>query len=167
MALMGSLVDNFCAATLDTATWNAVNSAGNSGFQAGCRYTFIVSAGMTGDATLTSNVAYDLTGSHVHVALIDAGVQEAGLETYPIILTEVAANQDDSLLIVVSNGTVGIYEVVGGVPNGLAFPSYDPVAMRWWRIRESGGTVYYESAPDVRGPWTVQASVVPTVNIAA
>lgn len=167
MALLGTLVDNFCGTTLDAATWNAVNSAGNSGFQAGCRYTFIVSAGATGDATLTSDVAYDLTGSHVHIELVDAGVQEAGLGTYPIILTEDAANQDDALLIVVSNGLVGIYEVVGGVPNGLAFPAYNSTTMRWWRIREAAGTVYYESAPDVRGPWTQQASVVPTINITA
>lgn len=167
MALLGTLVDNFCDPTLDTATWNAANSAGNSGFQAGCRYTFIVQAGATGDATLTSDVAYDLTGSHVHIELISAGVQEAGLEMYPIILTEVAGNQDDSLLIVISNGLVGIYEVVGGVPNGLAFPAYVPSTMAWWRIREQAGTVYYESAADVRGPWTTQASVVPTVNITA
>jgi hypothetical protein len=167
MALLGSLVDNFCAATLDTATWNAVNSAGNSGFQAGCRYTFIVQAGATGDATLTTDVAYDLTGSHVHVELIDAGVQETGLETYPIILTENAANQDDALFIVIAAGTVGLYESVAGVPNGLAFPSYNAATMRWWRIREASGTVYYESAPDVRGPWTQRASVVPTVNITA
>jgi len=167
MALLGSLVDNFCAASLDTTTWNAVNSAGNSGFQAGCQYTFIVQAGATGDATLTSDVAYDLTGSHVHVELIDAGVPEAGLEMYPIILTEDAANQDDALLIVVTNGSVGLYEVVGGVPNGLAFPPYNAVTMRWWRIREAGGTVFFESAPDVRGPWTQRASVVPTINITA
>ena len=134
MALLGTLVDNFRAATLDTAKWDAVNAAGNSGFQAGGRYTFIVQQGATGDATLATDVAYDLTGSHVHIELVDAGVQEAGLETYPIILTEVAANQDDSLLIVVSNGLVGVYEVVGGVPNGLAFPAYNAVTMRWWRM---------------------------------
>lgn len=165
MALLGTLVDNFRAATLDTALWNAVNSAGNVGFQAGGRYTFIVQAGATGDATLTSDITYDLTGSHVHVELIEAGVQEAGLETYPIILTQAAANQNNALVVVVSAGTVGLYEIVAGVPNGLAFPSYDAVAMRWWRIRESGGTVYFESAPKVRGPWTVRASVVPTIAI--
>lgn len=167
MALFGALVDNFCAATLDTAKWTAANSAGNNGFQAGCQYTFIVSAGMTGDATLVSDATYDLTGSHVHVELIDAGVQEAGLETYPLILTEVAGNQDDALAIVISNGLVGIYEIVGGVPNGLAFPAYNAVTMRWWRIREDAGTVYYESAPDVQGPWTVRASLLPSVNITA
>jgi hypothetical protein len=26
--------------------------------------------------------------------------------------------------------------------------SYDPVAHRWWRIRESGSTVYFEASPD-------------------
>jgi hypothetical protein len=164
---MGSLVDNFRAPTLDTAKWNAVNTAGNSGTQAGGRYTFIVQAGATGDAALVSDAAYDLTGSHIHIELISAGVQEAGLEMYPLILTQDAANQDDSLLIVVTTNLVGIYEVVGGVPNGLAFPAYNAVSMRWWRIREAAGTVYYESAPDVRGPWTTQASVVPTIAITA
>src|SRR5262245_58008106 len=164
---MGSLVDNFRSATLNTAKWDAVNSAGNSGQQEGGRYTFIVQAGATGDATLTSDAAYNLTGSHIHIELIDAGVQEAGLETYPLILTENAANQDDSLLVVVSNGLVGIYEFVGGAPNGLAFPAYNATTMRWWRIREAAGTVYFESAADVRGPWATQASVVPTVNITA
>lgn len=167
MALLGALVDNFCAATLDTAKWTAANSAGNNGFQAGCQYTFIVSAAMTGDATLVSDAAYDLTGSHVHIELLDAGVQEAGLETYPIILTEVSGNQNDALVIVVSNGLVGLYEIVGGVPNGLAFPAYNAVTMRWWRIREAAGIVFYESAPDVQGPWTVQAQVVPSIDITA
>ncbi len=167
MALLGSLVDNFRSAALNTTLWNAANSAGNSGFQAGGQYTFIVQAGMTGDATLTSDITYDLTGSHVHIELVSAGVQETGLEMYPIILTQAAANQNNALLIVVAGGTVGLYQVVATVATGLAFPSYNAVTMRWWRIREAAGTVYYESAPDVRGPWTVRASVVPTIAITA
>lgn len=163
MPLLGELVENFRGPTLDTTKWTAANSAGNSGFQAGGQYTFIVQKGATGDATLTSNIAYDLTDSHVHVELIDAGIQENGLETYPIILTQNPANQDNSFLIVVSNGLVGIYEFNGGVPNGLAFPSYDPVAMRWWEITEEAGVVYFNSAPDVRGPWTTRAQVTASI----
>src|SRR5215510_6584531 len=164
---MGALVDNFRSDSLNTALWDAVNSPGNSGQQEGGRYTFIVKAASTGDATLVSDAAYDLTGSHIHINLISAGVQEAGLEMYPLILTQNPANQDNSLLIVVTNNLVGIYQVVGGVPSGLAFPAYNPVTMAWWRIREAAGTVYYESAAQVQGPWTVQASVVPTIAITA
>jgi hypothetical protein len=167
MALMGALVDNFRGPALDTAKWNQVNTAGNSGFQAGGRYTFIVQAGMTGDASLVSDVAYDLTGSHIHIELIDAGVQETGLETYPLILSTSAANNDNSFQIVVAGNLVGIYEFVAGVPNGLAFPAYNPVTMRWWRIRQFGGVVYFESASDVRGVWTVRASVIPSITITA
>lgn len=164
---MGALVDNFVGPELDTALWNAVNSPGNSGDQEGGRYTFIVAAGATGDASIVSDVAYNLTGSHIHIHLLSAGVQEAGLEMYPLILTQNPANQNNALLIVVSNGLVGLYEFVAGVPNGLAFPAYNPVTMAWWRIREAGGTVFFESAPDVQGPWTQRASVVPTIAITA
>lgn len=167
MALMGALVDNFRSATLNAAKWDATNSAGNSGFQAGGQYTFIVQAGMTGDASLASDVPYDLTGSHVHVELIEAGVQEAGLETYPIIVTQDPTNTDDALFAVVSNGVVGFYQSVAGVPTGLAFPAYSAVDMRWWRIREASGLVYFETAPEVRGPWTLQASVAPAIAITA
>lgn len=167
MALMGALVDNFRSEELNTALWDAVNSPGNSGQQEGGRYTFIVQAGATGDASLVSDAAYDLTGSHVHIHLIEAGVQEAGLEMYPLILTQDPSNQDDALVIVVTNGLVGIYEIIGGVPSGLAFPAYNVVTMQWWRIREDAGTVYFESAPEVQGPWTVRASVVPTIAITA
>jgi hypothetical protein len=163
---MGALVDSFRGATLNTSLWTAVNTAGNSGQQAGGQYTFIVQAGATGDASIRSNVAYNLTGSHLHIELIDAGVQQNGLEMYPIILTQNPANIDNSLLVVVSNGLVGLYQFVAGVGTGLAFPAYDPVAMRWWRIRSTAGTVYYESSPDHR-TWTVRASVVPTIAITA
>lgn len=167
MALLGSLVDNFRSASLDTAKWNAVNAAAAYGFQAGGRYTFIVEAGGTGDTSLVSDAAYNLTGSHLHMHLIEAGEQEAGLETYPIILTENPANTNDALLIVVSNGLVGLYEFVGGVGTLLATPAYNSTTMQWFRIREAGGTVFFESAPAAQGPWTSLASVAPTVDITA
>lgn len=166
MALLGALVDSFRGPTLDTTLWTAVNTAGNSGQQAGGQYRFIVQAGATGDASIRSNVAYNLTGSHFHIELIDAGVQANGLEMYPIILTQNPANIDNSLLVVVSNGLVGLYQFVAGVGTGLAFPVYDPVAMRWWRIRQTAGRVYYESSPN-HHTWTVRASVVPTIAITA
>ena len=34
---------------------------------------------------------------------------------------------------------------------------YDPVAHAWWRLRESGGTIYYEVSPDAQ-TWNLMAS---------
>lgn len=163
---MGALVDNFRGAALDTVKWDAVNSAGNSGQQAGGQYTFIVQTAMTGDASLASDVAYNLTGSHLHIELIDAGVQEAGLEMYPIILTQNPANITNSLVMVVSNGFLGMYEYVAGVPTAIGTPAYDPVAHRWLRIRHAAGVVYFEASPNAYA-WTTLGSKVPTIAITA
>lgn len=167
MALLGALVDNFRGTTLDTDLWNASNSAGNSGFQGGGRYTFIVQAGMTGNAALASDVAYNLTGSHLHIELMDAGVQETGLETYPIILTQNPANQTNSLFMVVANDVLDVYEFDAGVPNLVASTAYDPVDHRWLRIREFGGIVHFEAASDVRGTWSSLAQLLPSITITA
>jgi len=163
---MGALVDSFRGPTLNTVLWNAVNSAGNSGQQGGGQYTFIVQAASTGDAGLASDISYNLTGSHLHVELLDAGVQEAGLEMYPIILTQNPANITNSLLIVVSNGFLGMYEYVAGVPTAIGTPAYNPVAHRWLRIRHAAGRAYFEASPDSH-TWTTLGTKVPTIAITA
>jgi hypothetical protein len=35
---------------------------------------------------------------------------------------------------------------------------YDPAQHAWWRIRESGGTLFWETAPDGKA-WVVQAQL--------
>lgn len=35
--------------------------------------------------------------------------------------------------------------------------AYDAVAHRWWRVRESGGTIFWETSPD-GAAWTTQVS---------
>lgn len=39
-----------------------------------------------------------------------------------------------------------------------AQPTFDPVTMRYWRIRETAGVIYFETSPD-KAAWTQRASV--------
>lgn len=44
--------------------------------------------------------------------------------------------------------------------------TYDPVAHRWWQLRESAGTLYWETSPSgLAGTWVVRASVATPVPV--
>lgn len=45
----------------------------------------------------------------------------------------------------------------GGVNSDTQAP-YDPATMAWLRIRHAESTVYWESAPEATGPWTIARS---------
>jgi hypothetical protein len=66
-----------------------------------------------------------------------------------------------------TDGNLYSCERVAGVDSNTNPVSYDPVAHKYWRIRESGGTVYWETSPTGIGSWTVQRSkawAVPSIN---
>lgn len=144
------LRDTFAAPDLDTSRWTATNSAGVTGAQTDGAYAFEVDAAAVAYSQLTSAGSYDLTGSAFTVELVDAGSQAAGLEAYFIV----EADTSNRLVAVVAGGFLGIYKTVSGSQSGITFPTYDPIAHRWLRIREEAGTTYWEAAAD-GADWTV------------
>jgi hypothetical protein len=50
------------------------------------------------------------------------------------------------------------YSLGDGVSHNLLSTPFDPVAHRWWRLRESGGTVFWDTSPDYI-TWTNRATV--------
>lgn len=65
------------------------------------------------------------------------------------------------------DGNLYSCERVASVDSNTNPVPYDPVAHKYWRIRESGGTVYWETSPTGVGSWTVQRSkawAVPSIN---
>ena len=54
-------------------------------------------------------------------------------------------------------GTIGFKFTVNGADDPTAELTYDPVEHRWWRIRESAGTVHLETSPDAH-TWTDRLS---------
>lgn len=49
---------------------------------------------------------------------------------------------------------MGLYLRQGYADPGALFPVYDPAAHTWLRLREDGGSLYWEASPD-GGTWTV------------
>jgi hypothetical protein len=95
-----------------------------------------------------------LVSSYAHVEVPHAVTGLTSTNT----LFQLAVDTQHTLTLY-SNGTslAAEYQINGTYTTPATTP-YDPVAHRWWRIRESGGTIYYEYSSNANG-WSVLASV--------
>lgn len=165
MASMSSLVETFTGNVLNPAVWEAVDNAGTFSFQSDGRYTFIAEEGASDGSSLRTLSGYDLTGSHIHVQLLDPGVPDPSLATFPVLLSQNNVDTDNSIFTLIVDGSAEVSQIVAGVLTVMATFPFTFADMQWWRIREAAGTLYVETAPHVLGPWTVQASGAPLIAI--
>lgn len=70
-----------------------------------------------------------------------------------LVLTDTGGT-DAGFLIDPAQGALGLYLRVGYADAGALFPAYDPVAHAWLRLRETGGSLLWEAAPD-GSTWSV------------
>ena len=91
-----------------------------------------------------SQINYDLTGSAVSVQFVQPPNVGNG-SIYSMLLLEIDGNNREYFSW--ANGSLFTSEVVGGTYSETS-RAFDPVAHAWWRIRESGGTIYWDVSPD-------------------
>lgn len=109
----------------------------------------------------------DLTSSSVYVQIIYAGVQtDTNWEAYPLeIFSQVDVN--DHIAWLISGGTLSPFYTVNSV-NTFVGPSsaYNPATMKCFRIRESGGTTFWDYSSDTAcTSWTNYTSVANPAGI--
>lgn len=135
MALIGTLTDDFASA--DGAKWVGYNGS-----------TIAVSSGqlsLTPDNTfnraITSATTYDVTGSAAAVKIVQLGSSQ--------ILTLSLRNSTGvhRFDLQYSIGTLVFRESVNSVLSDTSIP-YVAADHVWWRIREAGGTVFWETSVD-------------------
>lgn len=124
--------------TLDSTKWtnwggaNVTLSSGqvniNSGTAASSYYGF------------DSLYSYDLTGSSVHIQVVQAGAQAAAYGLYPVQLQVDANNQ---VYWYINNGNAQAWKVVAGAYSQVG-SSRTHTDGDWYRIREASGTTYWE-----------------------
>ncbi|HYO69593.1 MAG TPA: hypothetical protein VEU33_26310, partial [Archangium sp.] len=92
----------------------------------------------------SSKVTHELIGSSIEVEVVQVLNQVNGTWTL------VSAGPDDGnrVLIAAGIGQIRCVEMVGGAELLRASCAYDPVAHRWWRLRENLGTTWWEVSPD-------------------
>src|SRR5215467_13718339 len=140
-APMATIQDAFPGSTVDTSKWTAFPSAGGSVSVSGALLSLTDTASTAAFSVLQSNAAYDLTGSYLFAKLASAGNQAAAT----LALMKIQADANNSAQILVQNGTLAAqHQVAGSYSAFLATATYSAATHRWLRLREAGGTLFYE-----------------------
>lgn len=153
MALFSTLQDNFDDNSINGTLWYTYG-LGVSEASGTSRFATQTTAQYSGWG---SNSAYDLTGSYVEIEFVDAGSRSiTSLEIQPIQLIKDANNTIDFFLG--SGTTILARKKVAGVRTTVASETYSSTDHRFLRIRESGGTIYWDKAA-TGGAWVNIGSV--------
>jgi endoglucanase len=144
---VGALTDDFT--TQDTAKW--------SGWSADA---FVTAGRLVVNCTpaypgISSVSRYGLAGSALTAQIVGTPVVGDGTTETLLIMLDAAGSR---VQITAGNGLLYLVRYLNGAQVDAPTVPYDPTAMAWWRLRESAGTIYWETAPDGLA-WTVQRSV--------
>jgi hypothetical protein len=134
--------DNFNDNTSDTAKWNAFGQTQEVNQRVEIRPQPSRSGATF--SGYSSKVTHDLLGSCAAVEVVQVLNQVHGTLT----LFTAGPDEGNKLVILVGTGQLRCSEMVGGKETILASCAYDPVAHRWWRLRETHGTTWWEVSPD-------------------
>jgi hypothetical protein len=162
MAKIETFKDNFDFGGRDSGKWEDGGSQINIGTSLSVKITSTTGAQYN---TLSSIDTFDLTGSHSHAQLVDAGDQTiTSLEVYPVHL----ANGNNSLSVMISGNVVAARKKINSTSTTVGSTlTYDSATMKWFRIREAAGTTYWEYATDPDSTWTTIASASNPITVTA
>jgi len=152
-----TLEDSFDDNAFDPSMWTKFDPTGGTTSEVNQRVQFALAANTITPVygEYSSLRAYDLTGSSVFARMAQqptGGGMEMSMQVGPSTdrnnCYEFSKTTDSSQLV------CSIW--VNAVRTIIATPVYDSTTMAYQRIRESGGTVFWETSPDGR-TWTVRA----------
>ena len=166
---MGALADTFGGSSLDTSKWATVhyNMGGSSVAETGGSLEFTL-GGAEGDIGVISVQPYDLTGSYAIVELNDVGraadVDGSGFGLMLQVSPGDVYSWVPSLQWWVQAGTLWAAWETIGVQNEIGSQAYDSVNHKWLRLRESGGTTYFDTSADA-STWVNQYSIADPIPV--
>ena len=155
MAKMATLQDPFTANALNAALWSSFTGGTStlSYSEQGASANLPAVATSSDNGTIYSNSTYDLTGSYLAAHITTVPNPATG--AYANLQGQIDGNNLVGWLI--QSGTLAArYVVTGTITTLVSFP-YSPSLHAFWRIRESGGTTFWDTSPDGTN-WTNRAS---------
>lgn len=149
---VGEIKDNFqtgigdaftyYGGTFYNANWKRVSVAANDQYP----------------ALMAQNKLYEITGSgyYAEIVKMPAGGPNTAFSAY--VLGPVDNGTYVRTRYSATTGTLSFELAVGYADASPTTLPYDPMAHRWLRFREAGGTFYWETSPDAK-TWTTRRSV--------
>jgi hypothetical protein len=152
-----TLQDDFNDNSTNTTIWNNAYNSSATYSETGGRVVITLANATSGSnyAGYSTLTTYNLTGSSSSVELVTTPSQSTNAQA--IFKLQIDAN--NVIAFILSNGTLRFQKnVAGGGYTDVSSVTYSATDHRWWRIRESGGTTYYDTSSDAV-TWTNRASL--------
>lgn len=140
------LSDDFNDNSLDTAKWTVYSGTVN---ETGGQLQFVPVSGTS--AYLYSPNTYNLTGKQATLKIVDAGNITTGYNLHILYLWVDVNNY--VWWQIYSNGNIYCSKVVSGVMTDVYSNTYNANTYRYIKIREDGGTTYWDYSSD-GASWT-------------
>ena len=157
-----NISDNFNDNSFDTSKWTQADDAGGTITESGQKIILTPPNSATGYLKLDANGEQNLVGSAVQVKIL-----QLGSVGYCNQFLAIQANDYSNAY---SIGTDGTNLKIGFWGDGsLATIAWNATTMAYWRIYESGGTIYFQySQTGTAGSWTTahsEATAFPLSNV--
>lgn len=148
MALISALVDDFNDGIVDPAKWpDSFGTYSEVGGRARV-------ACNTGFNAYSSALAYTLAGSSVYLRGYPPAAGGATTEAWAqILIKSDVGGTDLGFELRAITGELVMFSRTGFFDAGAVNIPYDPAAHAWLRVRETGGTTYWDTSPDA-ATWT-------------
>jgi hypothetical protein len=148
MALISTLTDDFNDGIVDPAKWP--NSFGTYS-EVGGRARISCDAGFN---AYSSALNYTLAGSSIYLRGYPPAAGGAATEAWAQILIKSSTGGTDlGFELRAITGELVMFSRTGFFDAGAVLIPYSPTAHAWLRVRETGGTVFWDTSPDA-ATWT-------------
>lgn len=159
MALIETLKDNFDDGQRDISLWNSRAALEQLG------YLYLLTSGGTGVqfSYYESVNSYDVTSSAAFVQMVSVDTSNTQLTVYPIMLTKDGGQSYIQYSIAIPPSGINLITAEYRISGSAAVTVrsnvvYDPAVHKWFKIRESAGTIYWDYSTD-GSTWTNYTSV--------
>jgi hypothetical protein len=150
---MSSFTDDFSDGTRPLAWKRGWDDTSTMIAETGGKLSITLVPNSSGSAAYGSSSAFDLTSSSLTLEVPSVVTSADGSETS----VDLIAPGDNLIEQSVSQGTLYFSLKLLGIWMEIGSLQYSPVDHRWWRIRESAGTLYWDTSPDGKA-WVVRAT---------
>lgn len=162
MAIVASLQDNFNDNSTDTTKWPNAYSSSSSYSETGGQLVITLANAIAGSNYAgynTSPNTYDLTGNF---AMVQIPTVPSGANCQ--VLLKLDAGSGNTLYFQINNTTLAAVKVVASSQSNVATTTYNSTNHQWLRIRESGGTTFWDTSADGK-VWTNFTSVANPITV--
>lgn len=164
---MSTFADPFNALTLNSTFWTqfTAGSATLTFDATGAKATFPATSSSATDGDINSVVGYDLTGSAAYIHILQ---NTSGTNNDNNFSLWDSNDNTNVLQWQIEAGSIFAQHQINGIQTNDFSTTYSLTTHAWLRIRESGGTIFWDTAPDASGlpgTWVNRFSIASPIRI--